>query len=141
MVPLESCGKTCVEQLVRSYDQEFGGFTDSPKFPQPVNLNLLFHVYSRDPTSELGKKCLEMCLHTLTKMANGGIHDHVGQGFSRYSVDGKWHVPHFEKMLYDQGQLLRSYAEAFLVSKDQFFATIVDDIVTYVTRDLRHEAS
>ncbi|XP_043281243.1 spermatogenesis-associated protein 20 [Venturia canescens] len=137
-VPSVNCGKTCVEQLSQSYDREFGGFSEAPKFPQPVNLNLLFHEYSRDPTSELGKKCLEMCLHTLTKMANGGIHDHVGQGFSRYSVDDKWHVPHFEKMLYDQGQLLRSYADAFLATKDQFYADILDDIVTYVTRDLRH---
>lgn len=60
------------------------------------------------------------------------------QGFARYSVDGKWHVPHFEKMLYDQGQLLRSYAEAYSASKDPFFAEITNDIVTYVIRDLRH---
>ena len=60
------------------------------------------------------------------------------QGFARYSVDGKWHVPHFEKMLYDQGQLLCSYTEAYLASKDPLFTEIADDIVTYVVRDLRH---
>ncbi|XP_046422311.1 spermatogenesis-associated protein 20 isoform X1 [Neodiprion fabricii] len=138
--PSVDCGLNCVQQLAGSYDNEFGGFTDAPKFPQPVNLNFLFHAYSRDPSSESGKECLNMCLTTLTKMANGGIHDHIGQGFSRYSVDGKWHVPHFEKMLYDQAQLLRSYADAFVITKDTIFADIVDDIVTYVTRDLRHQA-
>ncbi|XP_034940180.1 spermatogenesis-associated protein 20 isoform X2 [Chelonus insularis] len=137
--PSEDCGKKCVQQLIRSYDREFGGFSDAPKFPQPVNLNILFHMYARDPKSELSQECLSMCLHTLKKMADGGIHDHIGQGFSRYSVDGKWHVPHFEKMLYDQGQLLRSYSSAFVVTKDPFFANIVDDIVSYVTRDLRHK--
>lgn len=60
------------------------------------------------------------------------------QGFARYSVDGKWHVPHFEKMLYDQGQLLETYANAFMLTKDQLYAEIADDIVTYVARDLRH---
>ncbi|KAK0168869.1 hypothetical protein PV327_002632 [Microctonus hyperodae] len=137
--PSIDSGKKCVQQLIRSYEHEFGGFSDAPKFPQPVNLNLLFHVYARDPKDELSQECLNMCLHTLTKMANGGIHDHVGQGFARYSVDGKWHVPHFEKMLYDQGQLLRSYSNAYVVTKDRFFAEIIDDIVTYVTRDLRHK--
>ena len=78
-MPSRDCGRHGVHQLMQRYDSEFGGFSDAPKFPQPVNLNLLFHVYARDPTSEEGKKCLDMCLHTLTKMANGGIHDHVGQ--------------------------------------------------------------
>lgn len=122
-------------------------------------------MYARDPMGETGKQCLNMCVQTLTKMANGGIHDHIGQasiskeffqkilfemkkisiflkivlqGFARYSVDGKWHVPHFEKMLYDQGQLLRSYAEAYLASKDPLFAEITNDIVTYLARELRH---
>ncbi|XP_063995004.1 spermatogenesis-associated protein 20 isoform X1 [Diachasmimorpha longicaudata] len=137
--PSADSGNKCVQQLVRSFDPEFGGFSDAPKFPQPVNLNLLFHMYARDRNSDLGKQCLSMCIKTLKKMANGGIHDHVGQGFSRYSVDGKWHVPHFEKMLYDQGQLLRSYSNAFVATKDTFYSDIIDDIVTYVTRDLRHK--
>ncbi|XP_057324268.1 spermatogenesis-associated protein 20 [Microplitis mediator] len=137
--PPKDCVKLCVQQLIRSYDREFGGFSDAPKFPQPVNLNLLFHMYASDSKNEINQECLSMCLHTLTKMANGGIHDHVGQGFARYSVDGKWHVPHFEKMLYDQAQLLRSYSNAYIVTKDKFFSDIVDDIVTYVTRDLRHK--
>lgn len=139
-MPVET-SKHCMQQIVRSYDADFGGFTGAPKFPQPVNFNFLFHMYARDPKSEGGKMCLNMCLHTLTKMAKGGIHDHVGQGFARYSVDGKWHVPHFEKMLYDQGQLLRSYADAYVATKDKFYSIIVDDIVTYVTRELRHKVS
>ncbi|XP_048504713.1 spermatogenesis-associated protein 20 isoform X2 [Athalia rosae] len=139
VVPSIDCGLDCVRQLAGGYDEEFGGFTDAPKFPQPVNFDFLFHAYARDPTTEAGKNALNMCLHTLTKMANGGIHDHIGQGFSRYSVDRKWHVPHFEKMLYDQAQLLRSYVDAFVITKDVFFSNIVDDIVQYVTRDLYHK--
>ncbi|XP_014217946.1 spermatogenesis-associated protein 20-like, partial [Copidosoma floridanum] len=123
---------------MHGFEPNFGGFSSSPKFPQPVNFNLLFSMYARNPESVLGKECLKMSIHTLTKMANGGIHDHVGQGFARYSVDEKWHVPHFEKMLYDQGQLLRSYSEAYLATKKPFFAEITNDIVTYVVRDLRH---
>ena len=64
---------------MNGFDPKFGGFSSAPKFPQPVNLNLLFLMYARDPNGEKGKKCLDMCIHTLTKMANGGIHDHVGQ--------------------------------------------------------------
>ncbi|XP_058806111.1 spermatogenesis-associated protein 20 isoform X2 [Phymastichus coffea] len=136
--PPIDCASTCVKQLINGYDNKFGGFSGAPKFPQPVNFNLLFLMYARDPEGELGKQSLNMCIHTLRKMANGGIHDHVGQGFARYSVDGKWHVPHFEKMLYDQGQLLQSYSDAYLATKDPFFAKITNDIVTYVTRDLLH---
>ncbi|XP_015590686.1 spermatogenesis-associated protein 20 isoform X2 [Cephus cinctus] len=139
IIPPIDVGYTCVRQLASSYDDEFGGFTTAPKFPQPVNFNLLFHMYAREPTGALGEQCLKMCLHTLKKMAHGGIHDHIGQGFARYSVDGKWHVPHFEKMLYDQGQLLRSYTDAYIAKKDAFFLETIDDIVTYVTRDLRHK--
>ncbi|KAF7994110.1 hypothetical protein HCN44_011379 [Aphidius gifuensis] len=134
----DDIGKKCVQQLINSYDEEYGGFSNMPKFPQPVNLNILFYMYSRNPNDELSKQCLEMCLNTLNKMSNGGIHDHIGQGFSRYSVDEKWHVPHFEKMLYDQAQLLRSYAMGYVVTNDDYYKNIVDDIVTYVTRELRH---
>jgi len=63
----------------------------------------------------------------------------VFQGFSRYSVDGEWHVPHFEKMLYDQAQIIQAYADAYVATKDTFYSDIVDDIATYVTRDLRHK--
>ncbi|MCL4122185.1 UNVERIFIED_CONTAM: hypothetical protein GTU68_018160 [Idotea baltica] len=79
-----------------------------------------------------------MCLHTLKMMERGGIHDHIAQGFARYSTDKKWHVPHFEKMLYDQAQLVMSYLDAFLLTKEPLYAEVVRDIITYVTRDLSH---
>ncbi|KAF5289773.1 hypothetical protein FQA39_LY03690 [Lamprigera yunnana] len=137
-VPSIECGTKCLAQLTKYYEPEFGGFSRSPKFPQPSNFNFLFHIYAKDKESEQGKHVLEMCLHTLTRIAYGGIHDHVGCGFARYSVDNKWHVPHFEKMLYDQGQLVVSYCDAYVVTKDPFYADVIKDILTYVSRDLCH---
>jgi uncharacterized protein YyaL (SSP411 family) len=78
-VPGEACWKNCIQQLSYNFEPEYGGFGKAPKFPQPVNLNFLFHVYSREPSSETGKRALDMCLHTLKMMAKGGIHDHVCQ--------------------------------------------------------------
>ncbi|CAG9864972.1 unnamed protein product [Phyllotreta striolata] len=138
-VPGEDCWKKCLLQISRNYEPDFGGFSSSPKFPQPVLFNFLFHVYSRQKESEQGFRCLEMCLHTLRKMAYGGIHDHVNKGFARYSVDERWHVPHFEKMLYDQAQLVISYCDAYVITKEDFFSDVVKDILTYVSRDLSHE--
>ncbi|KAK9301589.1 hypothetical protein QLX08_006037 [Tetragonisca angustula] len=142
-VPSLECSKICIQQLVNEFEPEYGGFSStymqSPKFPQPVNFNFLFHMYARQPNAESARPCLHMSVYTLKKMSFGGIHDHVGQGFSRYATDSEWHVPHFEKMLYDQGQLMKSYADAYLATKDDFFAEIIDDIATYVIRDLRHE--
>lgn len=138
-VPGEDTWKKCVLQLSRSYEADFGGFSSAPKFPQPCIFNFLFHMYSRNKNTEQGFQCLEMCLHTLKKMAYGGIHDHVNCGFARYSVDARWHVPHFEKMLYDQAQLAVSYCDAYVVSKDEFYADVVKDILTYVGRDLSHK--
>ncbi|XP_034187865.1 spermatogenesis-associated protein 20 isoform X1 [Osmia lignaria lignaria] len=142
-VPSLECSDLCVQQLTSEFEPKFGGFGSSysmqaPKFPQPVNLNLLFHMYARRSSEEIAQHCQYMAIHTLKKMSYGGIHDHVGQGFSRYSTDGDWHVPHFEKMLYDQGQIMKSYADAYLATKDNDFAEIIDDIATYVIRDLRH---
>ncbi|XP_018318955.1 spermatogenesis-associated protein 20, partial [Agrilus planipennis] len=134
---IDNCDR-CLAQLIRNYDDEYGGFSVAPKFPQPSNFNFLFHMYSKNKDSEKGKTSLEMALQTLQKMAYGGIHDHVNCGFARYSVDRKWHVPHFEKMLYDQGQLVVSYCDAYVVTKDEFYADVVRDILTYVSRDLSH---
>src|SRR5207237_6748621 len=89
------------QQIDRSYDPKEGGFGNAPKFPRPVTLNFLTRFNARDPKSDSGKQALEMVLFTLRKMAAGGMHDHIGGGFHRYSVDRYWHVPHFEKMLYD----------------------------------------
>ncbi|XP_063446379.1 spermatogenesis-associated protein 20-like isoform X1 [Mytilus trossulus] len=132
----ESVSK-CYQMLQKSYDEELGGFGKAPKFPQPVNFNFLFHLYATEPNSEVGKTALEMSLQTLRFMARGGINDHVSKGFHRYSTDTLWHVPHFEKMLYDQGQLLVAYATAYQITKDETFADVARDIVEYVTRDLQ----
>lgn len=127
---------TCFQQLSRSYDEDYGGFSKSPKFPTPVNLNFLFTYWALHRTTPEGARALQMALHTLKMMAHGGIHDHIGQGFHRYSTDQHWHVPHFEKMLYDQGQLAAMYSRAFQISGDEFFADVVRDILLYVSRDL-----
>lgn len=138
-VPAEDSWNKCFNQLSRAYEERYGGFSMAPKFPQPTIFNFLFHLYSKMKGTEQGEKCLEMCLHTLKKMAYGGIHDHVNNGFARYSVDGKWQVPHFEKMLYDQAQIAMSYCDAYVVTKDKFYSDVVHDILTYVSRDLSHE--
>ena len=124
------------QQLDRSYDPREGGFSMAPKFPRPVALNFLTRFYARDPKSESAKHALEMDLFTLRKMAAGGMHDQIGGGFHRYSVDRYWHVPHFEKMLYDQAQLAIAYVDAFQISHDQHYADVAGDILDYVARDM-----
>jgi uncharacterized protein YyaL (SSP411 family) len=119
-----------LEAFSRTYDAEHGGFGGGPKFPRPSVLDFLFR--RKEPHA------LEMTLHTLRHMAGGGMRDHLGGGFHRYSVDGEWHVPHFEKMLYDQAQLVNSYLDAWLVSNDPAFAEIARDTLGYVSRCLTH---
>ncbi|XP_038211974.1 spermatogenesis-associated protein 20 isoform X2 [Zerene cesonia] len=138
-VPGEVTWLKCVEKYMSMYEPDFGGFGTSPKFPQVPAFNFLFHFYARDKNDSKGKQCLDMVLHSLTKMAKGGIHDHISSGFARYSTDGHWHLPHFEKMLYDQAQLVSTYSDAYLATKDEYFADVVHDIIKYVNRDLRHE--
>jgi uncharacterized protein YyaL (SSP411 family) len=123
-------------QIERSYDPKEGGFGSAPKFPRPVTLNFLSRFYARGPKSESGKQALEMALFTLRKMAAGGIHDHLGGGFHRYSVDRYWHVPHFEKMLYDQAQLAVAYLDGFQITRDRQFESVARDILDYVARDM-----
>ncbi|NXX77443.1 SPT20 protein, partial [Urocolius indicus] len=138
--PSQAVMATCFQQLSSSYDEDYGGFSKSPKFPTPVNLNFLFTYWALHRTTPEGAQALQMALHTLKMMAHGGIHDHIGQGFHRYSTDQHWHVPHFEKMLYDQGQLAATYSRAFQISGDEFFADIAQDILLYVSRDLSDQA-
>ena len=123
-------------QIARTYDAHEGGFGGAPKFPRPVTLNFLFRVYARDRVGLTGKQALEMNLHTLRKMAAGGMHDHIGGGFARYSVDQFWHVPHFEKMLYDNAQLAVAYADAFQITREPLFEQVLRDILGYVRRDM-----
>jgi uncharacterized protein YyaL (SSP411 family) len=118
----------------RTFDTAHGGFGDSPKFPRPVVLNFLLRFYKRSGRAE----ALEMTLETLRAMADGGMHDQLGGGFHRYSVDERWFVPHFEKMLYDQAQLVISYIEAFQITHEPFYADIARATLDYVLRDMTH---
>ena len=122
----------CLKQAGRSYDRQFGGFGRDPKFPRPAIFDFLLRFDHLRPNQE----AREMVLVSLRQMASGGIYDHLGGGFHRYSVDRQWQVPHFEKMLYDQAQLASLYLDAFLVSGDSFFADIADSTLDYVLRDM-----
>lgn len=118
----------CYNKLENSYDQKFGGFDQPPKFPRPVVFNFLLRYYY----STGQQKALDMTLGTLEKMAAGGIRDHLGGGFHRYSVDGQWLLPHFEKMLYDQAQVAISYLEAYQNSGNEYYADVARDTLDYV---------
>ena len=124
------------QQIARSYDAHEGGFGVAPKFPRPVTLNFLARMYGQAPESVRGRHALEMSIFTLRKMAAGGMHDHLGGGFHRYSVDTYWHVPHFEKMLYDQAQLAVAYLEAFQITREPLFEEVTRDTLDYVRRDM-----
>jgi len=124
----------CFQYFRRTYDAAHGGFGDSPKFPRPVVLNFLLRYHHSSGRLE----ALDMTLHTLRAMADGGMHDQLGGGFHRYSVDERWFVPHFEKMLYDQAQLAVSYIEAYQITHDPFYASIARATLDYVLRDMTH---
>ncbi len=119
--------------LYNSFDSQHGGFGSAPKFPQPSVFEFLLRYYK----SSSNKQALIMIEKSLQAMAAGGIKDHLGGGFHRYSVDGQWRVPHFEKMLYDQAQLLSVYAQAFQVTQRQEYANTAHDICRYVIRDMQ----
>ncbi len=121
--------------LLGSYDRRNGGFGGAPKFPRPSELLFLLREHRRTG----GRPPLDAALHTLRAMAAGGMRDQVGGGFHRYSVDGRWRVPHFEKMLYDQAQLVLAYVEAAQASGDVFFLGVAEDTLRYVQRDLTGE--
>src|SRR5437764_7328317 len=128
--------ESAYQQFARTFDAHEGGFGGAPKFPRPVTLNFLTRFQARFPDSDSGQHALEMTLLTLRKMAAGGIRDHIGGAFHRYSVDAYWHVPHFEKMLYDQAQLASAYLDAFQITNDAEFAATARDILDYVRRDM-----
>jgi uncharacterized protein YyaL (SSP411 family) len=125
-----------VNQLARMFDRTFGGFGQAPKFPHPMDLQLLLTAYSRNKQPAL----LDMVRVTLDRMAAGGIYDHLGGGFARYSVDARWLVPHFEKMLYDNALLARAYTDAYLVTRDENYARVVRETLDYVLRDMTDPA-
>lgn len=124
--------KRTYHQIAASYDPKFAGFGNGTKFPRPVIFNFLFRYYNRTKDHD----ALKMSLTTLMAMASGGMYDHLGGGFHRYSVDPQWRVPHFEKMLYDQAQLVNSYIDAYQITKDEFFATVARETLDYVLRDM-----
>jgi len=126
------------QSLLSQFDEEEGGFSYAPKFPRPAALHfLLQHADRLGAQSRDGQVAMAMALHTLRKMALGGMHDQLGGGFHRYSVDRLWHVPHYEKMLYDQAQLVNAYLEAAQLSGDTFFHGIARSTLDYVLTEMR----
>jgi uncharacterized protein len=124
--------------LERSFDPQYGGFSQAPKFPHPGSIErCMRHWYGTSTATTPDLKALYMASLTLTRMAEGGIFDQLGGGFSRYSVDGQWMIPHFEKMLYDNAQLLGEYARASLATGEPLFTRIADETADWVLRDMR----
>ncbi|SMD13246.1 thioredoxin domain-containing protein [Sporomusa malonica] len=124
-------------QLLNDFDPTYGGFGPAPKFPTPHNLLFLMRYWKR--TGD--KKAIAMVVKTLDAMGRGGIYDHLGYGFARYSTDNKWLAPHFEKMLYDNSLLCYAYVEAYQCTGDPDFARIAEEIIAYVMRDMTSPGS
>jgi uncharacterized protein YyaL (SSP411 family) len=120
--------------LLQRFDNRWGGFGGAPKFPQPDLLEMLLRAYLRDGSEDT----LGMVTVTLDAMAAGGMYDHLGGGFARYSTDDRWLVPHFEKMLTDQGLLVAVYLHAWKVTGEDRFLQVLTETIEYVRRDLRH---
>ncbi len=126
-------------QLVDQHDPAGGGFGGAPKFPQAMSLDLLVRLLARGGAGGAPADAVRAVVETsLDAMASGGIDDHLGGGFARYSVDDRWLVPHFEKMLYDQALLTRAYLHAWQVTGHDRYRHVVEETVGYVLRDLRH---
>jgi uncharacterized protein YyaL (SSP411 family) len=121
-------------QFKQEYDPRHGGFGSAPKFPRPSQPAFLLSYGKRFGDHE----AVQMVLHTCELMARGGMYDQLGGGFHRYSVDAEWLVPHFEKMLYDNAQLVNLYLDAYLVSGERRFADVARDILRYIQRDMTH---
>ncbi len=125
---------SAVKQWSKQFDNTHGGMNRAPKFMMPNN----YHFLLRYAYQNNDKKVMDFVNLTLTKMAYGGVYDHVGGGFSRYSTDAKWHVPHFEKMLYDNGQLVSLYADAYLLTKNQLYKTVITETLDYIEKEMTH---
>ncbi|MEO7741492.1 MAG: thioredoxin domain-containing protein [Usitatibacter sp.] len=119
--------------LARSFDAKHGGFGAAPKFPHPDSIELLLRRYA----ATRDRPALDMALLTLRRMAEGGIYDQVGGGFARYSVDARWAIPHFEKMLYDNGWLLRLYADAWTITRDPLFEKACVETAEWTMREMQ----
>ena len=125
-----------VDHLKLAFDREHGGFSGAPKFPHPDALELLLRRHGSHGDAE----ALELATLTLSKMADGGIYDHVGGGFARYSTDARWAIPHFEKMLYDNAWLLRVYADAWAITRDPLYERVCEETAAWVMREMQSPA-
>lgn len=124
--------ETAFSLYQRSFDEKYGGFGHAPKFPTPHNLMFLMRYYAESKN----KDALEMVEKTLLQMYRGGIFDHIGFGFSRYSTDETWLIPHFEKMLYDNALLTITYLEAFQITKNELYRNIAERTMSYILREM-----
>lgn len=127
----ENTIKLAFTSLESAFDFTHGGFGHAPKFPNPSDITLLLHQ-----TKSGNKRAKSMALQMLSAIADGGIYDQIGGGFCRYSVDERWNIPHFEKMLYDNGQLLFLYADAYQISKDERFKQVVEETVAWLQHEM-----
>jgi uncharacterized protein YyaL (SSP411 family) len=122
------------EHAARTFDHRLGGFGRAPKFPHPGSLERLLRDFDRSERSD--EHARHMAVFTLSRMASGGIYDHLGGGFCRYSTDNHWMIPHFEKMLYDNGPLLGLYAQAWQIEHHELFANVVTETAAWVAREM-----
>ena len=135
-LPWNEIANLCYSQIAASYDGGLGGFGEAPKFPRPVVHDFLHRYFAAGGPEE----AIEMSRHTLLAMARGGMNDQLGGGFHRYSVDAQWIVSHFEKMLYDQAQLVIAFLEMYQLTDEPIYATTARQTLDYVARDLTHSA-
>ena len=125
-----------------SFDVEHGGFGSAPKFPRPSVLDFLLSLHNLSgEDARLRSESLNMALDTLKEIASGGLHDHIGGGFFRYSLDAAWHVPHFEKILADQAQLAHSFLNAYLITKDRLFKDVACRTLDFMLSEMRDPQS
>jgi len=124
-----------VLDIAKEYDTKNGGFSSRPKFPEASKIELLLDIYKLNGN----KQALKMALHTLTQMARGGIYDQIGGGFFRYTTDYQWQLPHFEKMLYTNGELIAVYAKAYLMTGDRLYKKVVDESIAQMEKNYSKE--
>jgi hypothetical protein len=127
------------QRLEQSFDEQYGGFGQAPKFPHPPMLDLLLAHWQRSRTGTEDARALAMITRTLDRMAQGGLYDQLGGGFFRYSVDRFWSIPHFEKMLYDNAQLLAVYADAYAATRASLYARVARETAEWTLRDMQDE--